>query len=122
MHPLKVMKSIIEKDPPRIDRRKWDADFASLVESCLQKDPKRRPEMAQIMKEHAGFFARAAVEPLVAILQSLPPLEKQTQAKPQGKASTGGARATGSWDFRTDEFDDDDDDAGHDFGLGETEG
>jgi serine/threonine-protein kinase OSR1/STK39 len=123
LHPLKVMKIIIEKDPPRIDRRKWDANFAALVEACLQKDPKRRPAMEDIIKDHGRFFARAAVEPLVEILHSLPPLEKRIQAKPQRKASTGGARAaaTGSWDFRTDDFDDDD--AGDDFpGLGETEG
>merc|ERR1719277_994929 len=32
----------IEMDPPRIDRRKWGADFVALIECCLQKDPKKK--------------------------------------------------------------------------------
>merc|ERR1719198_2154268 len=43
LHPLKVMKIILEKDPPRIDRRRWEPPYVNLVESCLQKAPDKRP-------------------------------------------------------------------------------
>jgi len=123
LHPLKVMKIIIEKEPPRIRDRKYDANLAALVEVCLQKDPKRRPSMAEILRSHGKFFTKANAEPLVEILRSLPPLERRVTAKlpSKDKKDSDGHRAavTGSWDFRTDDFDDGD---GDDFpGIGEAE-
>lgn len=74
LHPLKVMKIIIDKDPPRIDRRKWDPSFVALVEACLQKDPKKRPTMEEIFAKHKKFFSKANEQPLQELLRSLPPL------------------------------------------------
>lgn len=114
LHPLKVMKIIIDKDPPRIDKRKWDVSFVSLVECCLQKDPTKRPTMDEVLAQHMRFFSKANDQPLVEILQRLPPLDERITSKPTVKPPTGPARQSGSWDFKLsdDENGDDDDLAG----------
>jgi len=133
LHPLKVMTIILNKDPPRVDRRKWDALFVSLVDSCLQKDPKKRPGMDEIFAKHKKFFAKENRQPLADILRSLPPLEQRIPAKPsfgsyaeepgaagaRDRAAAGEKSATGSWDFQIDEHEGDD--ANVFSGLGETE-
>merc|ERR1719277_1832525 len=73
LHPLKVMKIIIEKDPPRIDRRRWDVLFVNLVECCLQKDPKQRPTMDETFAKNEKFFLKADRSPLLDILRGLGP-------------------------------------------------
>lgn len=112
LHPLKVMKIIIEKDPPRIDKRKWDVLFVNLIECCLQKDPKKRPTMDQIFEKHKKFFNKANDQPLVEILRSLPALEMRIPPKPNWARDNGLAEAlaadkgtSGSWDFKIDEDD-----------------
>jgi serine/threonine-protein kinase OSR1/STK39 len=126
LHPLKVMKIIIEKDPPRIDKRKWDALFVALIECCLQKDPKKRSTMEDIFAKHKKFFAKANEQPLADILSGLPPLEQRMQPKPSfpppAQALDKNASfdfRNASWDFRTDDHDDGEDPLGH---LGEDEG
>merc|ERR1719443_1334840 len=102
LHPLKVMKIIIEKDPPRIDRRKWDMLFVSLVESCLQKDPKKRPSMDEVFAKHSKFFAKANKAPLQETLKGLPALEKRIPAKPMGMPHDRpekDKKISGPWDF-----------------------
>lgn len=116
LHPLKVMKIIIEKDPPRIERRKFSALFVELIESCLQKDPKKRPNMEKIFADHKRFFTKANEAPLIEELRRLPPLEKRIPVKPAmgaaaadpfTAASGGAPNHSGSWDFKIDEPDDD---------------
>lgn len=115
LHPLKVMKIIIEQDPPRIDKRNWDPAFLSVIEQCLQRDPRRRLGMEELMEKHGRFFAKAKAEPLQDILDNLPPLEKRTGSAPSydkgGLAEALGRRKSISWDFRIDNDDDVDLDA-----------
>jgi len=113
LHPLKVMKIIIEKDPPRIDRRKWDVLFVTLIESCLQKEPKKRPTMDEVFAKHKKFFAKANEAPLLETLKSLPPLDKRT-TKPtfgsgndKGKSDRRDKGVSGSWDFKISDGEDD---------------
>mmetsp|Transcript_2471 Transcript_2471/g.6654 ORF Transcript_2471/g.6654 Transcript_2471/m.6654 type:complete len:351 (-) Transcript_2471:65-1117(-) len=107
LHPLKVMKIIIEKDPPRIDRRKWDDLFVKLIECCLQKDPKKRPTMDEITQKHKKFFSKANEQPLVELLRTLPPLDQRIPAKPTWGAMKHDPEDAldrwASWDFRIDE-------------------
>jgi len=111
LHPLKVMKIIIEKEPPRLDKRKWSADFVALVECCLQKDPKKRPAMNdEFFAKHKKFFAKANAQSLLEILRTLPALDGRIPPKPNWKGKMGESvdrLASGSWDFRTDDHDDD---------------
>lgn len=120
LHPLKVMKIIIEKDPPRIDRRKWDPLFAALIETCLQKDPRKRPSMEEVFAKHKKFLAKANERPLADLLRSLPPLETRIGVKPSFGVQPGALDASagivnpdatpsirapghsGSWDFGID--------------------
>jgi len=123
LHPLKVMKIIIEKDPPRVDRRKWDGPFVNVIDSCLQKDPKKRPTMDDLLTKHKKFFAKAAEQPLRELLRTLPSLEERIPAKPpwgsgkQHKSLDGGGPDMPSWDFKID----DGDGSEVDFGLDEEE-
>jgi serine/threonine-protein kinase OSR1/STK39 len=121
LHPLKVMKIIIEKDPPRIDRRKWDGLFVNLIECCLQKDPKRRPIMEEVFQKHKKFFAKANERPLLEILRNLAPLEDRMPPKPTWSAEheeDHELAVFASWDFKTDDADNGLDEFA---GLGETE-
>mmetsp|Transcript_9311 Transcript_9311/g.20721 ORF Transcript_9311/g.20721 Transcript_9311/m.20721 type:complete len:356 (-) Transcript_9311:121-1188(-) len=125
LHPLKVMKIIIEKDPPRIDRRKWDLLFVNVIESCLQKDPQKRPTMDDIFQKNKKFYAKANEQPLLEILRSLPPLESRIPPKPSWESGGGRAdgdangprMASGSWDFGLDDHEGED----YVLGLPETE-
>lgn len=112
LHPLKVMKIIIEKDPPRIDRRKWDALFVNLVDSCLQKDPKKRPSMDELFNKHRKLFDKANRKALADILLGLPPLESRMPPRPNlgGEGASAALQkdrreASGSWDFQLDKDD-----------------
>jgi len=109
LHPLKVMKIIIEKEPPRIDRRKWDILFVTLIETCLQKDPKKRPSMDDVFAKHKKFFAKANAAPLLETLRTLPPLEQRIPSKPawgSGRFEDRPQGVTGSWDFKIDDNED----------------
>jgi len=123
LHPLKVMKIIIEKDPPRIDRRKWDATFVNLVECCLQRDPQKRPAMEEIFQKHSKFFAKANEQPLLEVLRNLLPLDRRIPPKPTCYPHGEGENrkvSMGPWDFKVDH--DNDENFDDDFlGLGETE-
>lgn len=113
LHPLKVMKIIIEKEPPRVDRRKWGAEFVSIIETCLQKDPRKRPTMDDLFQKHKRFFAKANEEQLVEILRALPPLDRRIPPKPSWGASKADIAealdrdASGSWDFAIDDHEND---------------
>lgn len=104
LHPLKVMKIILEKDPPRIDRRRWEPPYVNLVESCLQKAPDKRPTMEELLHKHKRFFSKANKQPLVELLTSLPPLEMRIPPKPtSGSRSDTEPRSrevvSRDWDF-----------------------
>uniref|UniRef100_A0A0G4HXM9 Protein kinase domain-containing protein n=1 Tax=Chromera velia CCMP2878 TaxID=1169474 RepID=A0A0G4HXM9_9ALVE len=75
--PLKVMMMILQRDPPQLTGPDWDPDFADLVNSCLQKDPQRRPSMEQILQVHQKFFRKADPSQLVELLRRVPPLEQR---------------------------------------------
>jgi len=36
------MLTIINSDPPTLNKDQWDATFVEFVSACLQKDPKNR--------------------------------------------------------------------------------
>merc|ERR1711879_259529 len=110
LHPLKVMGIIIEKDPPRIDKRRWDASFVSLIECCLQKDPKHRPTMDLLLEKQKTFLGKASEQPLLEILKRLAPLEDRIPPKPswgpagaekgsKSSAAGGDKNISGSFDF-----------------------
>jgi len=123
LHPLKVMKSILELPPPRLESVSADPQLVKLVSDCLQKDPFKRPSIDQILIRYKSFFDKADQASLVEIIEQLPPLEARDPAKPPGyksprKMSKGETQLSGEW-----KFDDEDnkDDAEEFRGLGDSE-
>ncbi|EER05377.1 Serine/threonine-protein kinase Nek7, putative [Perkinsus marinus ATCC 50983] len=121
LHPLKVMKNILENPPPTLERTKstpWDSSFVKMVADCLQKDPSKRPSIDQLLTRHDAFFRQADKEALVNLLKQLPTIELREPTKPPGyrsprasKIHTGYSGAvSGAWDFDLHDADDGDDD------------
>ncbi|KAF4752561.1 hypothetical protein FOZ62_006134, partial [Perkinsus olseni] len=131
LHPLKVMKNILENPPPTLERTKstpWDSSFVKMVADCLQKDPSKRPSVDQLLTRHDAFFRQADKDALVDLLKQLPTIEQREPTKPPGyrsprapKVRTGFSGAvSGAWDFDlhdSEDADDDDDNKDEDSGI-----
>lgn len=110
LHPLKVMKSILELPPARLEAGpQWDG-LAKIVAECLQKDPTKRPSIDQLLTKYKSFFDKADPAAVIDILQQLPPLEKRDPAKPPGYKSprrqdtgNGDQPLSGEWRFDDEE-------------------
>ena len=79
---MKVIKMIINSDPPRLkDETKWDKTFKEFVYDCLQKTPTSRPGAAEILEKHAKFFSKACTaEALVkSLMVDIPSLEDRVR-------------------------------------------
>jgi len=102
---LKVLKLILEEEPPRLDRMYYGALVAELVESCLQKDPLSRPTMQQLLTDHATFFKQANPASLRELLRGLPPLKSRVQERRKGPQEGQASGVSGAhseleeWDF-----------------------
>jgi serine/threonine-protein kinase OSR1/STK39 len=101
---LKVLKLILEEEPPRLDRMYYGALVADLTEACLQKDPMSRSTMQQLLTDHATFFKQASPDALRELLRDLPPLKSRVQGRrkgpPEGQASgMSGISELDEWDF-----------------------
>ncbi|KAG8877397.1 hypothetical protein FRB97_003438 [Tulasnella sp. 331] len=89
----KVLMATLQNVPPTLDRasgdRKYSKDLKELVDSCLQKDPSRRPTAAQLL-QHPVFKGVKKKSYLVnTLLVGLPPLasrqERRLVNQPQSK-------------------------------------
>ena len=111
LHPLKVMKNIIEQPAPVLPKASgWSSDFIKFVADCLQKDPNDRPPIDLLLTRHAAFFEKADRAEVVRILAQLPPLEQREPTKPPGyqsprSLSRAEAGAADDWNFNIDEDD-----------------
>ncbi|KAM0749293.1 kinase-like protein [Meredithblackwellia eburnea MCA 4105] len=99
--PAKVLSKTILDEPPKLDREggkfKYSKAMAEMIESCLVKDPKKRPSAEKLLR-HSFFKAAKSKSHLVgAILEGLPPLE--TRQDRRRKPSMSLADSEGSWDF-----------------------
>lgn len=111
LHPLKVMKNIIEQPAPVLSKSAgWSAEFAKFVADCLQKDPSLRPPIDVLLTKHKPFFDRADRDEVVHILKQLPPLEQREPTKPPGYQSPRSRPSqdpamSGEWNFNVDDDD-----------------
>ncbi|KAJ8462443.1 hypothetical protein ONZ45_g17931 [Pleurotus djamor] len=99
----KVLLSIIQEDPPVLNRdggvHKYSRAFNEIISSCLVKDPTQRPTAAQLLQ--SPFF-KSAKKPsylVNAILKNLPPLSQRQERLPVSSALS--HRTIESWDFAT---------------------
>ncbi|GAA5933627.1 uncharacterized protein JCM15063_001365 [Sporobolomyces koalae] len=101
--PAKALSKTILDDPPELDREggkyKYSKNFKEMIESCLQKDPKKRPTAEKLL-QHSFFKSAKKKSYLVsAILDELPPVQDRQQRR--RKLSTGRADTIASWDFNS---------------------
>ena len=86
------MKLILEAEPPQLKNpKKWDPGFVALVKACMQRDPKLRPTMDEILtKIGKKFFSKAAsAKEMGTVVSRLPALEQRV---PTGVGALGPAQ------------------------------
>ncbi|KXN68241.1 kinase-like protein [Conidiobolus coronatus NRRL 28638] len=77
--PIKVLMMTLSKDPPTLDRDitkyKYSKSFKEMIDSCLQKDPRKRPTTEKLLQH--PFFKQLSKRKQVIhqIAQSLPTIE-----------------------------------------------
>ncbi|TPX34793.1 hypothetical protein SeMB42_g07262 [Synchytrium endobioticum] len=80
--PLKVLMLTLQQDPPTLDihsaKHKYTKTFKEMIDSCLQKDPTKRPTPEKLLQH--SFFKNNAKKPnylATTLLQSLPPISQR---------------------------------------------
>jgi len=106
--PIKVLMLTLQNEPPTLDRdqasHKFSKTFKEMIDSCLIKDPSKRPTSEKLLQH--PFFKQAKKKSylVTTILHNVPPLTQITHIKnikksPQPKVS----HEKGiSWDFDND--------------------
>eukprot|EP00163_Fabomonas_tropica_P026767 TRINITY_DN5030_c0_g1_i3.p1 TRINITY_DN5030_c0_g1~~TRINITY_DN5030_c0_g1_i3.p1 ORF type:complete len:326 (+),score=98.75 TRINITY_DN5030_c0_g1_i3:897-1874(+) len=107
--PMKVLMTILDKDPPKLERHRdgfsFSKNFKDMIALCLQKDPAQRPSASKLL-EHK-FFKQAkksdyVVEALISRIPSLDVRLKKMQAKKDAderKSNYRPAESLAEWDF-----------------------
>ncbi|CAO3699685.1 unnamed protein product [Rhizopus stolonifer] len=104
--PLKVLMMTLSNDPPTLEREtsihKYSKAFKDMVDSCLVKDPHKRPTAEKLL-QHSFFKQAKKKEYLIkTILSDLPPLEQRPRKKiPQQQVTI--TKIDDHWDFDEDE-------------------
>ncbi|KAL8276680.1 hypothetical protein RQP46_010948 [Phenoliferia psychrophenolica] len=99
--PAKVLSKTILDAPPQLDREggkyKYSKAMKDMVESCLKKDPKKRPSAEKLLQHPFFKLAKRKGHLVNTILSDLPPLELRQDRR--RKPSMTLADSTSSWDF-----------------------
>ncbi|OCB91177.1 kinase-like protein [Sanghuangporus baumii] len=102
--PARVLLKTVQDAPPEFSREsgqfKFSKAFKEIVESCLLKDPARRPSAAELLE--TSFFKSAKRKHYLVntILKDLPPLIHRQERRAKSTALTGPTRSSiSSWDF-----------------------
>ncbi|KAG6896286.1 hypothetical protein C0992_009336 [Termitomyces sp. T32_za158] len=101
--PQRVLMRTIQDDPPMLDRDggtyKYSRAFKEMVESCLVKDPSKRPTTQDLLE--SPFFRAAKKKSYLVrtILKDLPPLTQRQERRVLKNSMT--MQSFDSWDFAT---------------------
>ncbi|KAI9353459.1 kinase-like domain-containing protein [Obelidium mucronatum] len=101
--PLKVMMMTLNNEPPTLDRdqtyHKYGKAFKDLIDSCLQKDPSRRPSAEKLL-QHAFFKLAIKKKDHLAtdLLTALPPITRRAHIKKTEPRFSEDVKGM-SWDF-----------------------
>ncbi|RDB29513.1 Serine/threonine-protein kinase fray2 [Hypsizygus marmoreus] len=101
--PQRVLLRTIQDDPPTLDRDggtyKYSRAFKEVVDSCLVKDPSKRPTAQELLE--TPFFKSAKKKSYLvgAILKDLPPLTLRQERRIANNTQT--LHSLDSWDFAT---------------------
>jgi serine/threonine protein kinase len=55
---MQAMIKIINQDPPKLKEEPWNEVLRPFVESCLQKDPYKRPTADTLLKQHKALWSK----------------------------------------------------------------
>ncbi|KAJ8084343.1 hypothetical protein PM082_003112 [Marasmius tenuissimus] len=101
--PQKVLLRTVQEEPPTLDREggeyKYSKSFQEFVESCLVKEPSKRPTAEQLLQ---SVFLKGAKKPsylISKILKDLPPLTQRQERRALPNSQT--HHSIDSWDFAT---------------------
>lgn len=107
--PMKVLMMTLSNAPPTLDREggkhKYSRAFKDMIDSCLQKDPNKRPSAEKLIQH--PFFKQAKKRDYLtkSILAYVLPLDQRPHKKvPQKHISF---ESTEQWDFDTQSDDED---------------
>ncbi|KIM48340.1 hypothetical protein M413DRAFT_440065 [Hebeloma cylindrosporum] len=101
--PQRVLLKTIQEDPPTLDREggvyKYSRAFKEVVDSCLAKDPSKRPSAEELLQ--TPFFKAAKKKSYLinTILRDLPPLVQRQERRVIPPVLS--ANSIDSWDFAT---------------------
>ncbi|KAJ7042640.1 kinase-like protein [Mycena alexandri] len=101
--PQRVLLKTIQEAPPTLDRKggtyKYSRAFKEIVDSCLIKDPSKRPSAEALLQ--SPFFKGSKKKSYLvgAILKDLPPLTHRQERRVAHRATVHGT--VDSWDFAT---------------------
>ncbi|CAJ0752803.1 21910_t:CDS:10 [Entrophospora sp. SA101] len=105
--PLKVIMMTLSSDPPTLARdetkHKYSKGFKEMIDSCLVKDPTKRPSADKLLSHQ--FFRQAKRKEYLynKLLHNIPPLEDRPHKIVQQKPITFNKGVT--WDFTVDSED-----------------
>ncbi|KAF9083467.1 hypothetical protein BGX23_011471 [Mortierella sp. AD031] len=103
--PIKVLMLTLSNDPPTLDREstkhRYSKSLKEMIDSCLQKDPTRRPSAEKLLSH--SFFKQAKKKSYLVsgILHNLPPLEQRPNKRAAQKPAP--IEKGVSWDFDGDD-------------------
>jgi len=97
LQPLKVMKNIIENEPPHLHSSECSGGLFLLVDFCLKKNPKERPSMNTCAK--AKFFHKAERGVLQQLLLKTPKIENRKIHCPPPRNETTAIKISRNGDF-----------------------
>ncbi|TBU47335.1 kinase-like protein [Dichomitus squalens] len=102
LDPHKVLVMTVTDEAPQLERNsgphQYSSAFAEMVETCLQKDPVKRPTAADLLQ--TSFFKNAKKPSYLCntILKGLPPLTQRQERRKQPSIHTHLTMDSG-WDF-----------------------
>ena len=108
--PMKVLIMILQNPPPSAPSEGFSRSFQSFVETCLQKDPARRPTASKL-KEHR-FFSQVCKPELVqqSLVKNLPllwervrtPVDESSGSNTKDYSVSPNSSFTANWNFSSD--------------------
>eukprot|EP00397_Hematodinium_sp_SG-2012_P014652 GEMP01014900.1.p1 GENE.GEMP01014900.1~~GEMP01014900.1.p1 ORF type:complete len:332 (-),score=61.58 GEMP01014900.1:1689-2684(-) len=102
LHPLKVMRNIIDKPP--VQATAGSLAFRAFVAACLIKEAGQRPTAEQLLIDLGSFFEQRDVRRLVELIRQAPALEERPARNPgassgRGVSSRLAHSQNSDWDF-----------------------
>ena len=101
--PMKVLLMTLQNDPPTLDRTsskgKFTKTFKEMIDSCLQKDPTKRPTSEKLL-QHAFFkHVKKKIYLVDNVIKKIPPVAERPHKEPHTKEEVTSVEE--GWDFDT---------------------